>query len=321
MISKVTRIAVTTRVLFNLEYEHKIFKEKGLDAFHEYQKEHISTPLEKGVGFDLVDKLLKFNTKIGTDYIQVAIISRNDPFPAGARVMKSVEFYGLPISQFFFTGGTDITRYLHAYDISLFLSLNSKSVATALSAGLPAAQLVIPTGIVPSPSMLSPIDIDTDIKTDSISDQLRVAFDGDSVLFSDEAQAVYDKSGLHAFREHEELKKDIPLPDGPLKPFLTLIANAQKICKEKDIDCPFRTYLATSRGDTSSYRVMTTFEKWGIHTDEMFMLSGVKKTPILKTIAPHIFLDDNRSFVEDASLHGIPSACVSADLCPSPTSE
>ena len=301
--SDVLKIAVTSRVLFNLESEHRIYEEHGVKAFEDYQMENRMVPIPKGPGFKFVADLLKINELYeGKPLISVTLVSRNSGASAD-RVANTIRHYGLGISQMFFTGGRDVHPFLHANETDLFLSMNQHSVDEAIKGGV-LSSLILPIGDVPETPHGSPR------KSHVEAHEVRIAFDGDAVLFSDESQRVYDARGLKAFQEHEHERADVSLPPGPFKTFLSHIINIQRIAIEKDTKCPIRTYLVTARGFRSIPRVFNTFHEWGMRTDEVYTMDGKSKLIVLNVIKPHIFFDDNRRTVEKTASAGVASAVV-----------
>lgn len=206
--------------------------------------------------------------------------------------MNSVEHHKLDISRAVFTGGQPVSQYLHAYNVMLFLSKNEADVGRAINEGVPAGLLYDVPDLV-----------------ETYHDQLRIAFDGDAVLFSDEAEDIYQKEGVEAFFRHEKANAEKPLPDGPFAPFLRLLAGVQKQLASTQLTPPIRTALVTARNSPAHKRAMLTFRAWDIKINEMFFMGGVSKDQILKAFKPHIFFDDQDVHLKTASRH-VPSARV-----------
>ncbi|RYG23762.1 5'-nucleotidase [bacterium] len=244
------------------------------------QRSRLNQPAAPGVGFSLCRKLLTMNCG-GVHRTEVVALSRNDPF-SGIRFFRSAKFHGLSITRGAFVRGEDPFRYLPALGASLFLSANGKDVKKALAQGIPAAT-VFPraAGEDPNPN------------------ELRIAFDGDSVLFSDEAERQYKESGLAAFMEHEVSRVGEPLPAGPLQPFLMALHRLQTSLPT-DASCRIITALVTARGAPAHERALTTLDSWGIEVNQAFFLDGLPKTPFLEAFQPDFFFDDQMAHIEGA---------------------
>lgn len=276
-------VTVSSRVLFDLEESDKVFKEQGLEAFAQYQRDHEHEILEPGVSFELVRKLLNLNTpnkENKRDMIDVVVLSRNSP-ETGIRIMKAIQHYGLDIERAVFTQGTARFRYAKALNTHLFLSTNPDDVRSALNVGLGAASLIPHS------------------KSSGRDDNIvRIAFDGDAVIFSDEAERVGKVGGLRAFRDSEKEKAAIPLQPGPLQPFLKGLHDIQS--QFKMTECPLKLALVTARGLEAYERVMNTLRSWDIYLDEAIFCGGLDKAPFLDAFGADIFFDDT------------PKNCVSA---------
>ena len=276
-------IAVSSRALFNLDDSNKLFEEQGLEAFTQYQIEHEDEILDKGVAFSLIKQLLEIRYP-GTEEnaFEVILISQNDA-NTGLRVFNSIEKHNLNITRAAFTCGRSPYKYLAPFNSSLFLSAKIDDVKLALENGHAAA------------TILSGIYFNDDENI-----ELRIAFDGDAVLFSDESEAIYKEKGLDEFKKNESLNSDIPLNSGPFKSFLESLSNIQKafIAYERK---QIRTALVTARNAPSHKRAIKTLRHWGVHIDESFFLGGLDKAPILEQFKPHIFFDDQMSYCEAAS--------------------
>lgn len=272
-------VAIASRALFDLDESHQIFEAQGAEAYARYQIEHEEVPLSPGVAFPLVCKLLALN-RDGQRRVEVTLISRNSA-DTGLRIFNSIRHHGLDITRAAFTRGESPYRYIEAFGAHLFLSASHEDVEKALDAGIAAAT------IMPS---ASGADVDG---------QLRIAFDGDAVLFSDEAERVFAESGLEAFNRNEVEAKDRPLPGGPFKPFLAALHSIQS---EFDTESsPIRTALVTARGAPAHERVIRTLRSWGIRIDEALFLGGMDKGVFLKSFGADIFFDDQRKHCESAA--------------------
>lgn len=282
-ISDKLKIAVTTRALFQLEAEDKIYKEKGSAEYEAYQIEREADLLEKGAAFSLIKSLLSINKFEKTkDKVEVVVVTRNNA-NSGIRVFNAIKHYGLPISRGVFSGGAELVPYLAALDIDLFLTANEHDAQAAIDAGIPAAVLV--TENLP--------------KYDDSENKIRIAFDGDAVIFDESSELIYKKGSLKAFKENEAQQADIPMDEGPFTKFLKIIAELQSSLGD-DNDF-IRTALVTARDAPSHERVIKTLRHWGVRINEMFFLGGLSKTPFLQTFGAQIFFDDQKTYTKPAS--------------------
>jgi 5'-nucleotidase len=275
-------VAISSRALFDLEEENRVFEHDDDKAYMAMQMERIDQPASPGVAFSLVKKLLAFNSE-GAQRVEVVILSRNDPV-SGLRVMKSAEHYKLPIARCTFTRGEPPWRYLRPLNANLFLSAKSEDVRSALSNGFPAA--TVATRSVKA-SDLHPHEV-------------RIAFDGDAVLFSDEAERVYAKGGLDKFIKNEVKKADQPLPPGPFKPLLEALHRLQS---ESTSRIRIRTALVTARSAPAHERAIRTLMAWNIAVDEAMFLGGLEKGEFLREFEPDFFFDDQTGHVQSAADH------------------
>ena len=276
-------IAISSRALFNLDESHKIYESEGLDAYARYQIEHEDEILAPGDAFPLVQKLLLLNKRLGGEpRVEVILLSRNSA-DTGLRVFNSIEHYGLSITRAAFSGGTSPYGYATAFGCHLFLSTNAEDVRHALDHGIAAATLLTSKN-----------------KTES-EEQIRFAFDGDAVLFSDEAERVYKLEGLSAFTEKEKASAKEPLSGGPFKEFLAALQGLQREFGE--YDCPIRTALVTARSAPAHERVIRTLRAWNIRIDESLFLGGLSKGTFLKAYGADVFFDDQRVHCDSASEH------------------
>jgi 5'-nucleotidase len=295
-ISELLVIAISSSVLFDTRKEHDIYSTQGLDKYVDYQITNEENPLGKGTAFHLIEAMLRLNTLSGKRIVEAVILSQNEP-EAGVRIMNSVEHHQLDITRAAFTGGEPVARYLRPYNVSLFLSRNEDDVREAIEMGFAAGLLYNP-----------PENFESEMN------QLRIAFDGDAVIFSDESEKIFQEQGMEKFFEHERKNAENPMADGPFAPFLRLIAKIQKDqINQPEFDGipPIRTALVTARNSPAHKRVIYTLRAWGIKIDQMFFLGGISKDQVLKEFHPHIFFDDQDVHVEPAS-HHVPSARVPA---------
>ncbi|MEP4147936.1 MAG: 5'-nucleotidase [Halioglobus sp.] len=276
-------IAISSRALFNLDESHQVYQSDGLSAYSEYQVAREDEPLEPGEAFPLVHKLLRLNEMLGGDQqVEVVLLSRNSA-DTGLRVFNSIEHYQLAISRAAFCGGESPWRYINAFGCQLFLSNEAEDVRNALECGVAAATLM------------------SGAKQDSGNDQLRFAFDGDAVLFSDEAERVYKSEGLEAFTASEKAAAHQPLAGGPFKPFLSALHRLQQVFPATE--APIRTALVTARSAPAHERVIRTLRAWNIRIDESIFLGGLNKTDFLRAYQADVFFDDQETHCESASPH------------------
>ena len=278
-------VAISSRALFDLEDSNRVFEELGVEAYYQYQREHEDQRLAPGVAFPLVKKLLALNALPPVrPRVEVILLSRNTA-DTGLRIMTSIEHHQLDISRAAFTGGESTYPYVPAFDAHLFLSANPIDVRKALDAGH-AAATILPSNIG---------------RNTALTDQLRIAFDGDAVLFSDEAERVYKKEGLDAFTATEVNAAREPLSGGPFKSFLAAL---HRIQSEYPPDAsPIRTGLVTARSAPAHERVVRTLRAWNIRIDEALFLGGLDKGRFLMAFGADIFFDDQRGHCESASRH------------------
>jgi len=276
-------IAISSRALFNLDDSHRIFESEGLEAFQRYQIEREDDELEPGEAFPLVQKLLQINRRLGQQRVEIILLSRNSA-DTGLRVFNSIQHYELDISRAAFCGGGDPYRYMAAFGCHLFLSTHADDVRHALDHGVAAATLLPGTG-----------------QDRPVGEQLRVAFDGDAVLFSDEAEQIYKSQGLEAFSASEQQAAHRPLSGGPFKPFLAALHALQSELPASE--SPIRTALVTARSAPAHERVIRTLRAWDIRIDESLFLGGLPKAEFLKAYGADIFFDDQRGHCELARGH------------------
>jgi 5'-nucleotidase len=275
-------ISLSSRALFNLDESHAVFENQGLKAYSEYQIEHENDVLNPGQAFAMVNKLLNINVLLGRKCVEVILLSRNSA-DTGLRIFNSIHHYGLDITRAAFTGGESPYRYIVPFNSQLFLSTYAEDVGRALENGVAAATL-LPAGSTAAPS-----------------EQLRFAFDGDAVLFSDEAERVYKSEGLEAFAKSEKASAKMPLSGGPFRQFLSALQALQREFPEGY--CPIRTALVTARSAPAHERVILTLRAWGVRIDESLFLGGMDKGLFLKAYGADVFFDDQRSHCESASAH------------------
>lgn len=284
-------VGISSRALFDLDDENQIYETKGLQAYSDYQLAHEQDILQPGSGFALVKALLRLNELSNERRVEVLIMSRNSA-DTSLRIFSSLEHYGLDITRAVLSGGASLTSYLQAFGVDLFLSAHEADVQDALAAGVAAGRIY--TNAIVGYDPLQEID------------QIRIAFDGDAVLFSDASEQIYQKEGLEAFVKHEKETAKQLLPEGPFAPFLKTIAALQK---EFETKVPIRTALVTARNAPAHERVIRTLRAWDVRIDEAFFLGGITKKDVLKAFGPHIFFDDQSAHTTPAS-SVVPSAQV-----------
>jgi 5'-nucleotidase len=301
-------IGITSRALFDLDEAHSVYSEQGLEAYRAYQIQRETDPLDPGTGFPLVRSLLGINDLGQGRLVEVILISRNDA-DSGMRIMNSVESHEIDITRFVFTDGPSTNRYLSPLHCDLFLSAQPEDVRSALADGFPAA-LVYPPPIPLASLLANPLASPPGPLPDE-KGQVRIAFDGDAVLFDDESERIFQEQGIEAFRRHEAKLEETPLNPGPFKNFLDAVGKIQRSFPESDN--PIRTALVTSRDAPAHKRPIKTFRAWSIRLDECFFLGGIEKGPILNALRPHIYFDDQSIHLESSAMT-TPSAQVLSNL-------
>jgi 5'-nucleotidase len=284
-------VAIASRALFDFEQENRLFEAGDDQAYMQLQLQRLDVPAQPGVAFSLVQKLLAFNE--GSPRVEVVMLSRNDPV-SGLRVFRSAQHYGLSVQRGVFTRGQPPWRYLKPLRANLFLSANEADVRAALAAGVPAAR-VAPHSVRAS---------------DAHPDEVRIAFDGDAVLFGDEAERVFQRDGLDAFHAHETAHAARPLAAGPFKPLLQAL---QRMQREPAAAMRIRTALVTARSAPAHERAMRTLMDWHIEVDEAMFLGGLPKGEFLREFEPDFFFDDQTGHVAAAAAH-VPAGHVAAGV-------
>lgn len=275
-------VGISSRALFDLNESHQIFLNKGVEEYSNYQIEHENLPLAEGVAFGLVKKLLALKSARGEPSVEVILLSRNSA-DSGLRIFNSIEHHGLSITRAVFSRGESPYRYASALGLNLFLSTEAGDVRQAINSGIPAATI---------------LSSQVGSREDS---QLRIAFDGDAVLFSDEAEKIFQQQGLDAFIAHERAKANTPLASGPFRAFLEAL---HKIQQDHDpAQPPIRTALVTARNAPAHKRVIQTLRTWGVRIDEAIFLGGVQKGRVLEAFGADIFFDDQKTHCDSARQH------------------
>jgi 5'-nucleotidase len=290
-------VAISSRALFDFEQENAVFQDgvdqgQGDAQYKQLQLARLETPAHPGVAFSLIRKLLKFNDA-GAKRVEVVILSRNDPV-SGLRVFRSALNGNLQLERGVFTRGREPYHYLKPLKANLFLSANSSDVTAALQAGFPAATVA------------------TESTKASVNypNEVRIAFDGDAVLFSDEAEQVFQRNGLQAFQDHEQQKAALPLPPGPFMPLLLAL---QRLQNEGTDNMRIRTALVTARSAPAHERAIRTLMSWNIEVDEALFLGGMAKGEFLREFEPDFFFDDQTGHVNAAAKH-VPAGHVASGI-------
>ena len=285
-------VAISSRALFNLEEENRLFDAGDPEAYMRLQLERVDVPAAPGIASSMIRKLLRFNDD-GVQRVEVVILSRNDPV-SGMRIFNSGAAAELRVQRGVFTQGRPPFRYLRPLNADIFLSANGQDVREALAAGFPAAH----------------VRVDGALAGAQHPDEVRIAFDGDAVLFSDEAERVYQAQGLSAFQTHESSKATTPLEGGPFKPLLEALHRLQS---EGTPLMRVRTALVTARSAPAHERAIRTLMNWNIEVDEAMFLGGLPKGEFLREFEPDFFFDDQTGHVDSAARH-VPAGHVASGI-------
>lgn len=290
--SEILVVGVSSRALFNLEKENEIFEKEGISGYRKYQQENEHALLETGTAFHLVQSLLHLNTTARKRIVEVIVMSKNSP-ETGVRIMNSVQQYGLDISRMAFSGGEPLAPYIDAFDIDLFLSKDFKDVQAVIDSKTCAAAY-----IYQPPLEFKPTD-----------NRVKIAFDADAVLFSDESEHRYKTEGIDSFHKFEKENEAIPLGEGPFSKLLIKLSRIQEHFPTTIELSPLRLAIVTARNAPSHTRVINTLRKWGVYVDEAYFLGGLPKDKVLKAFGAHIFFDDQDVHLKDSSRY-VPSGRV-----------
>ncbi|MDF3838854.1 5'-nucleotidase [Cupriavidus basilensis] len=276
-------IGISSRALFDLERENGIYQSEGVAAYCAFQRQHEDEPLQPGTAFPLVQALLGLNNLIpGRRLVEVVVISRNSP-DTGLRAFNAIETHRLDITRAAFTGGEPIAPYLKAFKVDLFLSREASDVQAAIDGGVAAAQLYAAPAGYHAPA-----------------GQIRIAFDGDAVLFSPESEQIFKQKGLEAFIRHEQKHRHKAMAEGPFAKLLLRLAEIQSHFKPGQ--CPVRIAIVTARNSPAHTRVVHTLRAWNVSIDEAFFLGGLPKDQVLQAFGAHMFFDDQEGHVALASV-------------------
>lgn len=290
-------VAVTSRALFDLEEGHALFEREGVEAYAAYQREHEDDVLKPGVAFPVVRKLLSLNAgaPAETPRVEVILLSRNSA-DTGLRIFNSIQHYGLDIVRATFTAGEPTWPYVKPFGTDLFLSANAESVRRALVHGIAAATILPKAPGETLAAAQEPVD------SDRCPAQLRIAFDGDAVIFGDESERISREQGVEAFGRHEQERAHEPLSGGPFRNFLSALHALQAAFPAGE-NAPIRTALVTARSAPAHERVIRTLREWGVRLDEALFLGGRHKGPFLEAFGADIFFDDSQHNIDSARQH------------------
>ncbi|MCB0536396.1 MAG: 5'-nucleotidase [Bacteroidetes bacterium] len=283
-LSEILVIGVSSRSLFNLEEENKVFEEQGIEGFRKYQAEKEDEILEPGTAFYLVKSLLELNNQANKKIVEVVVMSKNSP-ETGVRVLNSIKHLGLDITRLAFSGGEPLAPYIDAFDIDLFLSKDEKDVQVVIDSGISAAATIY----------------DPPTSFDSTDNRVKIAFDADAVLFDEESELRYKTEGMEAFHKHEAENEDNPLKEGPFANLLRKLSAIQEHLPTSIELTPLRIAIVTARNAPSHMRVIKTLRNWGVYVDEAYFMGGVSKDKVLKAFGAHIFFDDQDTHLAPAS--------------------
>ena len=274
-------IAISSRALFDLEKENRLFDKKGLKYYYDHQIAEEGKILKPGAAFGFIQNFLEINEQFDEKLIEVIILSRNNA-ATGLRIRRSIDHYKLDIDRAGWSAGDPLSKYLDAFSVDLFLSAHEEDVQEAINTGIAAARI-----------------IPKRYKKKSKDKKVRIAFDGDAVLFSDASEKIYKKKGLDAFLAHERKNAQKPLPEGPFAKLLKVLSQIQSRFPMEE--APLRTSLITARNFVTFERVIRTFEAWNVRVDEAFFLGGVEKSKVVKAFDADIFFDDQDVHLESVS--------------------
>jgi len=283
-LSDILVVGVSSRALFDLEEENAIFEKEGIDGYRRYQEAHEGQPLEKGTAFHLVRRLLDLNRVAETPIVEVVVLSRNSPL-TGVRIMHSLRAHELPITRMGFSGGEPLAPYIEAFQVDLFLSRDPKDVQAVIDSKRCAAAHIL----------------DPPADFDEKDDRVKIAFDADAVLFSEDSELRYKTEGIEAFHRFETENEHIPLPEGPFAKLLVKLSRIQYKLPVRIELSPLRIAIVTARSAPSHIRVVNTLRKWGVYVDEAYFLGGLPKDAVLRSFGAQIFFDDQEIHTEPAS--------------------
>ena len=290
-------VGISATALFDLAEADAVYKSRharnprnALDDYRAYMLERENEPLRDGTGMPLVRALLGLNRHAGPDgkpLVEVVVMSRNSP-ETGMRVFNNIRSRGLPIARHAFTGGESVVDYLDAFAVDLFLTTNVDDAQRVIDAQACAAAVLKP----PPHAAEAPPE-----------DQVRIAFDGDAVLFDDASELVYKTEGLDRFHTVEDEKRNEPMNDGPYAILLRKLARLQERLPFGADASPLRIAIVTARSAPAEMRVINTLRHWGVYVNEIFFLGGVPKSKVVKAFRAHLFFDDQDLHLDPAAIH------------------
>ncbi len=283
-LGEVLVIGVSSRALFNLEAENQVFQDEGIEKYRKYQQENEDIPLEPGTAFFLVKSLLELNNQASKRIVEVIVMSRNSP-ETGVRMLNSIKKHNLDITRVALSGGEPLSPYIEAFDIDLFLSKYEIDVQTVIDSKSCAAALIY----------APPTQFQAE------SNIVRIAFDADAVLFSEDSEYRYKTEGMESFHKFESENEDIPLLEGPFANLLIKLSKIQEHLPTSIDLTPLRLAIVTARNAPSHIRVIKTLRKWGVYVDEAYFLGGLSKDKVLKAFGAHIFFDDQDVHLQSSS--------------------
>lgn len=285
-------VGISSRALFDLEEENQLFQTQGVFEYRKQQKERENVILNPGTGFHVVKALLNLNKLAKERLVEVIVMSKNSP-ETGVRILNSIQHHQLDITRSAFTGGERLHDYMEAFDVDLFLSKEEAEVQRIIDSNVCSAALIYPPPVGFTPE----------------TGTVRIAFDADAVLFSDESEQIYKTQGLEAFHANEKAKENQPLKEGPHAKLLKMLSTIQKKMNTGVELSPLRIAIVTARNSPSHMRVIKTLREWDVYVDEAFFLGGISKDKVLKAFKAHIFFDDQDAHLKPA-MGLVPSARV-----------
>lgn len=294
-------VGISSTALFDLGAESELFRQwqqedhdQAIIKYRELMRQREDEALKPGTAFAVIEALLKLNEyQRKPPLVEVVVLSRNSPETA-MRALKTIRSLGLQITRSAFTGGESVTDYIDAFDVDLLLTTDVTDAQRVIDSKRCAAAVVLPS---------------PDKGAEHPSGQVRIAFDGDAVLFSDESEALNRTQGLIVFHKNEDDAQDVPLAEGPHATFLRKLAALQtKLPMQVEVS-PVRIAVITARNSPAELRVINTLRDLGVYVDAVFFLGGIAKTKILEAFKPHIFFDDQDENLTGAA-HLVPSAKV-----------
>lgn len=283
-LSDILVIGVSTRALFDLEKENEVFEKEGIEGYRKYQLENEDIPLDPGTAFYLIQSLLELNKQAKKRIVEVIVMSRNSP-ETGVRILNTIKKFELDITRVALSGGEPLAPYMNAFDLDLFLSKDESDVQAVIDSKTCAAAL-----IYAPPKEFNPSD-----------NRVRIAFDADAVLFSEESEHRYKTEGIEAFQQYEAEHENDPLKEGPFAKLLIKLSRIQEHLPTRIELSPLRLAIVTARNAPSHMRVIKTLRKWRVYVDEAYFLGGLDKDKVLDAYGAHIFFDDQETHLEKAS--------------------